>query len=59
MPLTTQSDELKLVESIVSANPSGLEIAAVEVEMARRLGNKPNRLTLQRRLHKFIDEQPT
>ncbi len=57
MPRATQTEELKLIESIVAAHPTGIGIATIEAEMARRKGDKPNRRTLQRRLQKLIDEQ--
>lgn len=56
MPRTTPTEELKLIESIVAAHSSGLGISAIEAEIGRRLGNKPNRRTLQRRLHKLVNE---
>ena len=55
MPRTTPTEELTLIESIVAAHPSGIRISDIEAEMARRQGEKPNRRTLQRRLHKLID----
>jgi len=57
MPRATQTEELKLIESIIAAHPSGIGIAAIEAEIAQHQGEKPNRRTLQRRLHKLIDEQ--
>lgn len=57
MPRTTSAEELQLIESIVTAHPSGIGIADIEAEIARRQGDKPNRRTLQRRLQKLIDEQ--
>lgn len=57
MPRATLTEELKLIESIVAAYPSGIGIAAIEVEITRRQGDKPNRRTLQRRLQKLIDAQ--
>src|SRR5690554_2820104 len=57
MPRPTLTEELKLIESIVAAHPSGIGIAAIEAEIARRHGDKLNRRTLQRRLQKLIDEQ--
>lgn len=57
MPRATPPEELKLIESIVAAHPGGIGIAAIEAEIARRQGEKPNRRTLQRRLQKLIDEQ--
>jgi hypothetical protein len=53
MPRATLTEELKLIESIVAAHPSGIGITAIEAEIARRQGNKPNRRTLQRRLQKL------
>ena len=57
MPRATLTEELRLIESIVVAHPSGIGIAGIEAEIARRQGDKPNRRTLQRRLHKLIDER--
>jgi hypothetical protein len=57
MPRTTPTEELKLIESIVAAHSSGLGISAIEAEIGRRQGTKPNRRTLQRRLHKLINER--
>lgn len=57
MPRATLNEELKLIESIISAHPSGIGIAAIEAEIGRRRGDKPNRRTLQRRLQKLIDAQ--
>ncbi len=57
MPRATPIEELKLIESIVAAHPSGIRIADIEAEMARRQGDKPNRRTLQRRLQKLIEQR--
>ncbi|MDO8280092.1 MAG: Fic family protein [Burkholderiaceae bacterium] len=57
MPRATPTQERKLIESILAAHPSGIGIAAIEAEMERQQGHKPNRRTLQRRLHKLIGEQ--
>ena len=57
MPRATLTEELKLIEFIVAAHPSGIGIAGIEAEMARGQGGKPNRRTLQRRLQKLIGEQ--
>lgn len=48
MTRATLSEELERIESIVAAHPGGIGIAAIEIEIARRQGNKPNRRTLQR-----------
>lgn len=56
MPRITPNEELQLIESIVASHPSGLGISAIEAEMERRHGKKPNRRTLQRRLQKLIDD---
>ena len=53
MQRTALTEELKLIEIIVAAHPSGIGIAGVEAEMDRRQGEKPNRRTLQRRLQKL------
>ena len=57
MARATLTEELKLIEFIVAAHPSGIGIAGIEAEMARGQGGKPNRRTLQRRLQKLIGEQ--
>ena len=57
MPRATSTEEIKLIESIITAHSGGIGIAAIEAEMARRQGDKPNRRTLQRRLQKLVDEQ--
>ena len=57
MPRTTPSEELQLIESIVAAYPNGIRISDIEAEMALRQGDKLNRRTLQRRLHKLIEAQ--
>jgi hypothetical protein len=57
MPRATPTEELKLIESIVTAHPGGIRIADIEAEMAQRQGDKPHRRTLQRRLQKLIDQQ--
>ena len=57
MPRTTPLEELKLIEAIVAAHGSGIGIADIEAEIERRQGDKPNRRTLQRRLHKLIEAQ--
>ncbi|CDM22482.1 filamentation induced by cAMP protein Fic [Castellaniella defragrans 65Phen] len=51
------AEELNRIESIVAAHPSGIGITAIEAEIARRHGDKPNRRTLQRRLQKLIESQ--
>ena len=53
MPRTALTEELKLIEFIVAAHPSGIGIAGIEAEMGRHQGEKPNRRTLQRRLQKL------
>ncbi|MBK5913159.1 Fic family protein [Rhodocyclus purpureus] len=57
MPRATPTEELELIESIIAAHPSGIRIADIEAEIARRQGDKLNRRTLQRRLQKLIDQQ--
>ncbi|MHB8949292.1 MAG: hypothetical protein ACYC4S_09530 [Rhodoferax sp.] len=54
MPRATPTEELKLIESIVAGHPSCMGISAIEAEMERRQGGKPNRRTLQRRLQRLI-----
>lgn len=57
MPRPTQTEELELIASIVTAHSGGIGIAGIEAEMARHLGKKPNRRTLQRRLQKLVQGQ--
>ena len=57
MPRTTPVEEFKLIEAIVAAHSNGIGIADIEAEIERRHGDKPNRRTLQRRLHKLIEAQ--
>ena len=57
MPRTAPTEEFQLIESIVAAHPNGIRISDIEVEMARRQGEKLNRRTLQRRLQKLIEVQ--
>ncbi|MEY2685384.1 MAG: hypothetical protein RJA09_2528 [Pseudomonadota bacterium] len=54
MPRTTPPESISLVESVVSGFPQGVGIAAIEAEMERVNGHKPNRRTLQRRLQKLV-----
>jgi hypothetical protein len=57
MPRTTASEELSLIESIVAEHATGIRIAGIEAEIERRQGEKPNRRTLQRRLHTLVSQQ--
>jgi len=57
MSRTTPPEELQLIESIVAAHPSGLQIADIENEIERLQGKKLNRRTLQRRLQKLIEAE--
>ena len=54
MSRTLPTEELQLIESIVAAQPGGLQIAEIEKEIERLQGQKINRRTLQRRLQKLI-----
>ena len=54
MSRTLPTEELQLIESIVAAQPGGLQIAEIEKEIERLQGQKINRRTLQRRLLKLI-----
>ena len=54
MSRTLPTEELQLIESIVAAQPGGLQIAEIEKEFERVQGQKINRRTLQRRLQKLI-----
>ena len=51
------SEELDIIESIVSQHPSGIGIAALERKLEQGLGIKPHRRTLQRRLQKLVNVQ--
>lgn len=57
MSRLTQAEELQLIESIVTAHPSGIGIAGIEAEIAQHHGNPLNRRTLQRRLQRLIAAQ--
>lgn len=50
-------NDFALIESILTAHPSGLGIAALEDELARRQSIRPQRRTLQRRLKKLIESK--
>jgi len=54
MSRTTPPEELQLIESIVAAQPGGMQIADIENEIERLQGKKLNRRTLQRRLQKLM-----
>jgi len=53
----TPVEELKQIESIIAAHPSGIGIAGIEAEIEQREGDKLNRRTLQRRLNKLVQAQ--
>ena len=57
MTRRTPSEELDIIESIVSQHPSGIGIAALERKLEQGLGIKPHRRTLQRRLQKLVNVQ--
>ncbi|WP_137890724.1 Fic family protein [Ramlibacter sp. 2FC] len=57
MARPTPIEDLNLIESVVAGYPGGIGISALEAELAQRLGGKPNRRTLQRRLQKLIGDQ--
>lgn len=57
MTRRTPSEELDIIESIVSQHPSGIGIAALERKLQQGLGIKPHRRTLQRRLQKLVNVQ--
>jgi len=57
MTRRTPSEELDIIESIVSEHPSGIGIAALERKLEQGLGIKPHRRTLQRRLQKLVNAQ--
>lgn len=50
------SEEIKLIESVISEYPVGIGISALEEILAQRLGFKPNRRTLQRRLERLVKD---
>jgi hypothetical protein len=54
MSRTLPTEELQLIESIVVAQPGGMQIADIENEIQRLQGQRINRRTLQRRLQKLI-----
>ena len=57
MPRPTLTENLELIAAIVAAHPAGLGISAIEAEIARRQGSKPQRRTLQRYLQRLIEQQ--
>jgi Fic/DOC family len=57
MSRTTSAAELLQIESVLAGYPHGVGIAAIEAEMERLNGHKPNRRSLQRRLHKLVAEK--
>jgi len=57
MSRITPADELLQIESIVSGFTHGAGISAIEAEMERLNGHRPNRRTLQRRLRKLVAEK--
>ncbi|MBK6999620.1 MAG: hypothetical protein IPH35_06510 [Rhodoferax sp.] len=54
MPRTTSTEEMLQIEAIVAGLAHGAGIATIEAELERLHGHKPNRRTLQRRLHKLV-----
>lgn len=56
MTRSTQAEELKLIESIIAAHPSGIGIEGIDAEMKQRRFKRLHRRTLQRRLQKLINE---
>ena len=56
MPRTTSTEEMLQIEAIVADLAHGAGIATIEAELERLHGHKPNRRTLQRRLHKLVAE---
>ena len=57
MPRPTLTENLELITAIVAAHPAGLGISAIEAEIVRRQGSKPQRRTLQRYLQRLIEQQ--
>ncbi len=57
MSRTTSAAELLQIESVLAGYPHGVGIAAIEAEMERLNGHRPNRRSLQRRLHKLVAEK--
>ena len=57
MPRPSLTENLELIAAIVAAHPAGLGISAIEAEIARRQGSKPQRRTLQRYLQRLIEQQ--
>ena len=57
MPRATPTEDLELIESIVTAHADGIRIVDLEAELSQRRGTALNRRALQRRLKKLIDQQ--
>ena len=57
MPRAKPTEDLELIESIVTAHADGIRIADLEPELSQRRGTALNRRTLQRRLQKLLDQQ--
>ena len=57
MPRATPTEDLELIESIVTAHADGIRIVDLEAELSQHRGTTLNRRTLQRRLQKLIDQQ--
>lgn len=53
----TPTEELKLIEGIVTGHPNGIGISDIEAELKRQHDILINRRTLQRRLQKLITDQ--
>lgn len=56
MPRTTPEIELQQIEAIVAGFAQGAGLAAIEAEMAKRHGLGLHRRTLQRRLHRLVQQ---
>ena len=50
MPRATPTEDLELIESIVTAHADGIRIVDLEAELSQHRGTTLNRRTLQRRL---------
>ena len=57
MPRATPTEDLELIESIVTAHADGIRIVDLEAELSQHRGTTLNRRTLQRRLQKLLDQQ--
>ena len=57
MARQTPIEELRRIEAIVAAYPQGIRIGDIEAELARHPSGQINRRTLQRRLHRLVEQK--